>query len=68
MNGQMCSRCNAKDSLIIDYYINGRVCQNCGEVYEEEIIKSSAHENNTDEGEADPAINDTIKKFKSNII
>ena len=36
--GQICERCNAKNSIITDYSYGELVCSNCGKVYEERII------------------------------
>ena len=35
---EICERCNAKNSIIIDQVEGEIVCQNCGKVYEERII------------------------------
>lgn len=38
IENEICKRCKAKDSIIEDYQSGERVCENCGLVYEENII------------------------------
>ena len=53
---EICERCNAINSIIIDQVEGEKVCQNCGKVYEERIIADEYERRTFENDEGDNQI------------